>query len=374
MRVTVVDPPAYTPPYDHSLCRALAERGMDVELVTSHFRYGPVPEPRGYRRSESFYRHGAGNRIAKSLAHPVGMSRLAARTKQLPLGVTHFQWLPVPQLDQLLVRRVPRPRVLTAHDLLPREAGDHRRRAARAAMDKMDAIVVHSQSGRDRLTRDFGLAADRVHVIPHGAFDYLTELDSDGRLDPAVGDLTGKKVVLFFGLIRPYKGVDVLIEAFAKAPADAVLIVAGNPRMPIEPLRRLAGELGLADRVRFVDRFIPDAEIPAYFERADLVVLPYRETEQSGVLFSALAFGSAVIASDVGGFSEVGATGAAELVPPNDTAALGQKIEQLLASEERRAQLAEAARQAAAGPYSWGRAAELTESLYRSLLPDGAAS
>ena len=138
-------------------------------------------------------------------------------------------------------------------------------------------------------------------------------------MDPAVGDLEGRKVVLCFGLVRPYKGVDLLIEAFAAAPPDAVLLVVGRAMMPIEPLRRRARELGIADRVRFVTRFITDPEIPSYFRRADLVVLPYREIEQSGVLFTALAFGCPLLLSAVGGFSEVGERhGAARLVPAGD--------------------------------------------------------
>ena len=306
MRVTVIDPPAYTPPYDHSLCAALAQRGLEVELATSRFRFGPVPPPRGYRRNECFYRFGRGSQVAKAVQHPLDMERLARRLRRSPGGVTHFQWLPLPHLDLRLVGRFPRPRVLTAHDLLPREAGSRQRDAARKLFDRMDALVVHSHSGRAQLIEQLGVAPGSVHVIPHGSFDYLTAVGNGRPLDPAVGDLENRKMVLFFGLIRPYKGVDLLIDAFAAAPDDAVLIVAGMPRMPIEPLRRQALERGLGERVRFVPRFISDDEIGAYFERADLVVLPYRETEQSGVLFTSLAFGKPTIATDVGGFSELG--------------------------------------------------------------------
>ena len=83
--------------------------------------------------------------------------------------------------------------------------------------------------------------------------------------------------------------------------------------------------------VRFVPRFVDDAEIPALFRRADLVVLPYREIDQSGVLFTALAFGKPLVLSDVGGFPEVAAHGAAELVPPGDAAALHATLTTLLA-------------------------------------------
>ena len=100
-------------------------------------------------------------------------------------------------------------------------------------------------------------------------------------------------------------------------------------------------------------RFIPDAELPAYFERADLVVLPYLEADQSGVLFTALAFGKPLLLSDVGGFPEVAATGAARTVPAGDSAALGAALRELLAEPAALAAMAERARAAAAGPYSW---------------------
>jgi glycosyltransferase involved in cell wall biosynthesis len=148
--------------------------------------------------------------------------------------------------------------------------------------------------------------------------------------------------------------------------AGAELWIVGMPRMPLEPLRALAGP-----GVRFVPRFISDAELPAYFRRADVVVLPYSRTErfdQSGVLATALAFGKPTVLSDIGGFGEVAATGAGLLVPPDDPQALGAALAALLADASARASLAAAARAAADGEYSWARAAERTLALYRTLV------
>ena len=86
--------------------------------------------------------------------------------------------------------------------------------------------------------------------------------------------------------------------------------------MDVEPLRALAAEA--PGRVRFLTRFVEDAEIPAIFRRADVVVLPYRDAEHSGVLYTGLAFGKPMVLSDVGGFPELGRAGAARLVPPED--------------------------------------------------------
>jgi glycosyltransferase involved in cell wall biosynthesis len=116
-----------------------------------------------------------------------------------------------------------------------------------------------------------------------------------------------------------------------------------------------------------VTRFVSDDELAALFRRADVAVLPYREIDQSGVLYAALAFGTPLLASAVGGFPEVAALGAAELVAPGDAAALHAALAALLADPDRRGQLTRAARAAAAGPYSWDAVAARTLALYAEL-------
>lgn len=369
MRVTVVDPPAYTPPYDHALCAALARRGLDVELATSRFRFGGVAPADGYRRREAFYRLATGSAAAKAAQHPVDMMRLALRLRRGERGVVHFQWLPIPALDRGLVRLFPRPIVLTAHDVLPREVRPGGRAGAAAVLRAMDAVVAHSGSARSRLIEEAGVDPARVHVITHGAFAHLAA-SQEGRPPPALAGLDGRRVVLFFGLVRPYKGVDLLVEAFAGAPEDAVLLVVGMPRMPLEPLERRARELGIADRVRFVPRFVPDEELPSYFRRADLVALPYREIDQSGVLYTALAFGAPLLLSDVGGFGEIAARGAARLVEPGSVESLRAGLVAVLGDTDERRRMAEAGRRLAAGEHSWDAAAAATELLYRQLLEE----
>jgi glycosyltransferase involved in cell wall biosynthesis len=372
MRVTVVDPPAYTPPYDHALCAALARRGHEVELVTSRFRFGAVPPPSGYLRTESFYRVRPGSAAAKALQHPPDMARLALKLRRRPRGVTHFQWLPIPALDRVLMRLFPHPVVVTAHDVLPREVRRGAGAGARSVLRSVDAVVVHSQAGRARLVAEVGVPADRVHVIPHGAFTHLAGSDPESPAPAALENLDGRRVVLFFGLVRPYKGVDLLVEAFAGTPEDAVLLVVGMPRTPIEPLQRRARELGIAERVRFVPRFVPDLDVAHYFHRADVVALPYRDIDQSGVLYTALAFGSPLLLSAVGGFPEIAAHGAARLVEPGNAGSLRAGLVELLDDAGERGRLSAAARALAAHEHSWDAAAAATERLYARLLEDAA--
>ena len=364
-RIDVVDPSAFTPPYDHALCAALARAGARVRLQTSHFPYGPVPAPDGYARHERFYRRGgggAGSRrryVAKLAQHVPDM--LAYRRASTNADLVHFQWLTVQPLDVHLLPRVP-PLVLTAHDVLPREPRRGQLAAQRRLYDRMDAVVVHSAHGKNRLVGGLGIDEATVHVIEHGAFEHLTHVPSPRPL-PAQLAATGKPVVLFFGLLRPYKGVDVLLDAWRRAEPDAELWIVGNPRMDIATLRANA-----PPSVRWISRFVTDEEIAAYFERADLVVLPYREIDQSGVLFTALAFGAPLLLSDVGGFAEVAAQGAAALVAPGDAHALAGEIDRLLNDPAERRTLAQGARRAAAGRYSWDAIAQRHLALYAGLI------
>jgi len=360
VRVQLVDPPAYTPPYDHALAAALARAGADVELLTSRWPYGAAPDQGGYAVREHFYRRATANgrgtaarRALRLVEHVPGM--LGARDASA-FDVVHYQWLTLEPLDRLLLARGAA-RVLTAHNVQRR--GGRSRRALRTLLDRMDAVIAHTEAGAADL-RD--QTATPVHVIPHGAFGHLASQQREEPLPDELAAVEGP-VVLCFGILRPYKGVDVLVEAF-RGIEGAELWVVGRPWMDTAPLRAAA-----TGAVRFIDRFVPDAELPALFRRADVVCLPYRRIDQSGVLYTALAFGKAMVLTDVGGFGDIARTdGAAELVPPGDAGALRETLAALLADPARRAQLEAAASAAAAGRYSWEAIGRRTLELYEGLL------
>jgi glycosyltransferase involved in cell wall biosynthesis len=366
MRAQVVDPSAFTPPYDHALCAALARAGASVELVTSRFAYGEVPAADGYVVRQPFYRHALGRpgsslrRVSKLAEHVPDMLRW--RRAAAGADVVHLQWLTAPVVDVHLLPR--RPLVLTAHDLLPREPRPGQLRAQRRLFDRVDAIVVHSEYGRRQLVQRLGVAADRVNVIHHGAFEHVAA----GRrapLPPELASTGDGPVVLFVGLLRPYKGLDTLLRAWRQV-SGAQLWIAGRPMMALESLRALS-----TPSVHWVPRFVSEGEMAALLERADVIAVPYSRTErfdQSGVLASALACGTPAVVTDIGGFSEVAATGAARLVAPDDPDALGAALTELISDGDVRAQMARAARAAARGPYSWDESARRTLALYESLV------
>jgi len=357
MRAHLVDPSAFTPPYDHALASALARAGAEVQLITSRFAYGEVPAPEGYARRELFYRRALGSagsrarRVSKLAAHVPDMLRY--RRVAAAADVVHFQWLTAPVLDLHLLPH--RPLVLTAHDLLPREPRPGQVGAQRRLFERVDAVVVHSAYGRGQLVDRLGVPADKVHVIHHGAFAPVAG-DGAAALPAEVAD-DGRPVVLLFGLLRPYKGLDTLLAAW-RGVEGAQLWVVGRPMMPLPPMPAGA---------TLVPRFVGGGEAEALIARADVIVLPYTRTERfdmSGVLAAALGAGRATVLSDIGGFSEVTATGAGRLVAPGDASALRDALVELVADPDQRARLGAAALAAARGPYSWDEAARQTLALY----------
>jgi glycosyltransferase involved in cell wall biosynthesis len=365
VKVHVVDPSAYTPAYDHALCAALARAGVEVELVTSAFPYAAVPPAAGYVRRELFYRSaggGAGStlRRARKLASHVP-DMLRYRVASAGADLVHFQWFTVPQLDVALLPRR-RPLVVTAHDIVPPAASPGERAALGRIYRRAQAVIAHSAHGAQRLVGELGVPAEHVHVIAHGAFEHLAAT-APAPLPRELPDAPpGTTVVLCFGLLRPNKGLDVLLDAWP-AQTDAQLWIVGRPRFDVAALRARAPA-----SVHWVARYVSDGELAACFRRADLVVLPYRTIEQSGVLATALAFGSPLLVSDAGGLREVAAAGAAASVPAGDATALRERLEALIADPQARERLAAGARALAAGAWSWDAIAARTRELYEELL------
>ncbi len=347
MRVVLADPPAFTPTYDHELAAALARAGAEVELVTSHFRFGETPAPAGYARREFFYplssrlfRRSRLRLPLKVAEHPFGLGALRTRRAD----VLHMQWL-VPELDVRLFR--PNlPCVFTAHDLLPRRTA-RKQQVWRRLLQRFDRVVVHSERGRETLA---GLGVDAT-VIPHPVFPSDPDRQDDGR------------TVLCFGVIRPYKGLSDAIEAVRRLD-DARLLVAGDPFEPMEPYREAARGLDVEWRLGYLSQ----AEVDRALGETTVAVFPYRpELDQSGALLRALGAGVPAVAYDVGGIAEpIRAFGAGRVVPAGDVAALASAVRELLSDRDALEHARAGARLAREG-LTWDASARAHLALYGEL-------
>lgn len=388
IHVLMVDPSSYTPYYDHSLCRALGEAGCDIELVTAPFIYDDLPQPELYRR-----RYGFGclldlggsswlrsqvrlRRLLKALEYPLDWGALWYQVRSRPPDIVHLQWSVDPPTDTWWLSRLRRlglPIVYTAHNVTPHGGEPTRRAGLERLYWLADLVIVHSQANREELCATFKVPADQVHVVPSGNLDdfrgtVICKAEARRRL----GVPLDARVALFFGLIKSYKGLDVLLRAFALARPrlpNSKLVVAGQPNMPFEGFQTLIDNLGLHDDILLDLRFVPHTEMKVHFTAADVVVLPYVETSQSAVLLTAYTFGRPVITTRAGGLPEVVGEGrSGRLVPPGDCDALADVLIDMLSHPERTADMGVYARHLAETRHAWPAIAKATVELYQEVL------
>lgn len=297
-------------------------------------------------------------------------------------AVVHVQWLHYPGHDRQWIAALKRSGarvVLTVHNVLPHETSGAIREDSAAAYQAADALVVHYASAVLELS-SLGVDPHRVWVIPHGNYLPLQQLVAD--VDPVAGDPTcaraslgiplGMPVMLFFGLMRPYKGVEYLLDAFARvlpAHPHARLLLVGRAPEGFTEVRQRICERGLQDAVTLIPRYVSLFEAATCFGASDFVVLPYTSASQSGVVQLANAYARPVVASRVGGIPEAvvhGETGL--LVPPCDTDRLADALDALLSDPERCARLGANARSIAQTRFDWRRIAHQTTQMYAQVL------
>jgi glycosyltransferase involved in cell wall biosynthesis len=212
--------------------------------------------------------------------------------------------------------------VFLCHNVLPHESSVLDRVLSRVGLGSADAYLV--QSKQDGANLEQIRPGARWAFNPHPVYDWF-EMERFDRSSAREALSVGGRVLLFFGLIRPYKGLDLLLRAFAGVAdeLDATLLVVGEFYEPRGPYDALIEDLGIGSRVRVVDRYVPNEDVEMYFKAADVAVLPYRTATQSGIVQTAYSFHLPVIVTGVGGLPDVvrdGETG--YVVAPEDPEAL----------------------------------------------------
>ena len=369
-RALLVDPSRFTPAYDAGLAEGLRQAGVVVDWA--------VREPRpGERDSMSdegpirlpFYRlSDAGvpwlpsklRAVAKGLEHLVGLARLVAVARRGHYGVVHFQWTVLPLADALamkLLRRYSKV-VLTVHDSVPFN-GQHisilQNFAFHAPMKVADTIIVHTRGARDRLV-EAGCSAGKVHVVPHGPLSIVGDEQDHTRPDNALWTF------VLFGQLKPYKGLDILVEATTRAQTElrgkARVIIAGAAHMDIGPIKASVETGGIGDLVELRIGRLDDDEMADLFRLCDCFVFPYRQIDASGVFYLAKSWKRWIIASDVGVFStDIAAGETGDLLPSGDVGRLAGAL--VRCAEER-----PVPRTASGGDIEWVQIGELTKRIY----------
>ncbi|MCW2928413.1 MAG: glycosyl transferase group 1 [Thermoleophilia bacterium] len=346
MRIAIVDPASWSLAYDAPLGAALTRAGCDVTLHCTRSPHGAsvMDHADELRVEESFYRSGYGlgflpRRIGRAVQHPLDLAKLVRRLRQEADAVL-VQWLPGRGVDATAWARLATdmPVTFTAHNAQERDET-----LDPALLRGFTAVIAHSDGGVQAL-RDAGLEA--VWRMTIGAYtQYATSADPSElpvSLEP------NAPLVVLPGILRDYKGVDILLEAWpavAAAVPGARCVIAGRPMDVVLPTSPPEG-------MTILPRFVSEDELGWLLRSATVCCLPYRQIDMSGIAASALACGTPLVLSDVGGFGEYVGRGAT-LVPPNDPTALAAELIRVLADPALRERLAAEARIATDTVYSW---------------------
>ncbi len=376
-------------PYALGLASALVSQGVMFDFIGSDEVDGPelhacplirVLNLRGDQRIDASF----GQKIARVIAYYCRLIRYAAGAES---KLFHILWnnkfeIFDRTLLMLYYKLLGKKIVFTAHNVNAgqRDSNDSwlNRVSLRVHYQLSDHIFVHTEGMKKELVSGFGVPDRKVGVIPFGINNTvpntaLTTLEAKRRLGLEAGD----KTLLFFGNIAPYKGLEYLIAAFKdlkKEKGDYRLLIVGRPKGSEDYCREIQQEIqnagaagGIISRVEYV----PDEETELYFKAADVLVLPYTNIFQSGVLFLGYSFGLPVIAADVGSLKDEIMEGKTGFVfRPQDSTDLARVINRYFASdlfnnlEAHRSEI----KQFANGRYSWDKVAAITTTTYTALL------
>ncbi|MFQ3646741.1 MAG: glycosyltransferase family 4 protein [Anaerolineae bacterium] len=383
MRIWQLDPANLTPYYNLAICEALAQAGAHVTYFTSPFLYDALPLSTSFT-TEYLYFRGVSQpwlkqtprlrQALRGLTYPLGHWELIRRAQQQPPDVLHIQWSRLPRLDHWMIQSMKKlkiPIVHTVHDVVPLFDASLRQTLERV-YQSVDALIVHGETNRRDLLTTYPSLREHVTILtlPHIE---LTEFQSPANATPEQArrklDLPNDAFVIgFFGVIKTYKGLDVLTTAWPHVQAalpKAHLLIAGKPDGPAEAA--LLHELKKLPKTHVADFFIPLSDVWAYHIASDIMVFPYHSITQSGALISAMSYGVPIIVTDVGGLPEL-VDGNGWVIPKNDPEALAQTIINALSNADTLRLMGARSREIIQEQHSRAAVAQQLLALYQSII------
>lgn len=302
-------------------------------------------------------------------------------------SIIHIQSLFSPRKDWiffLLARLLGIPIVYTVHNIFPHEEKESSafglKQSLQIIYKSSRRLIVHSQSNMHELANLFKIKPQKMRVIPHGNYFFVVpkNMISKENARKQLGITISVKLILFFGAIRKYKGINYLIKAFKRVideVPNAKLLIVGRPMgieetSPMDYYYNLVEKLQLKERIIFNTNYIPLQDIHIYFRASDAVAFPYEDTTESGSLQLAFAFSKPVIATRVGSFSEaIEQNKNGFLVPPRNDDALAKAIINILSIDKRvLSEMGKYSRYIAERKYNWKDIGRDTLKLYKEVL------
>ena len=275
-------------------------------------------------------------------------------------------------LFYLLLRLLGIKLVYTAHNILPHESSKIDYILSKLVIKGASKIIVHSEYIKTKIVVIYKTDPHKITVIPHGNFDFYIPNVSMDKCESRkkLGLKESSNIILFFGYIREYKGLDLLLEAFetaAQNDPNLELLIAGEPATDIllDKYKQIINRSAVKERIIPHFNYIPTKEVAEYLIAADAVILPYKNIDHSGIVHLAYSFGKPIIATKVGDFEESIDQGkSGYILKDNNPECLSETINRIFSCEEKLGEMGRYVKHLNNSRYSWDQIADKTMEVY----------
>lgn len=363
------------------ICKELKKAGVDISLTVPEdnkdkkgfdFPFLPLCPTKAKNISKF-------NKLFRYYKYLMDIYKLIQKEKY---DVVHFQFFRRRRIESLYFRFLKFMGIklaYTVHDISPLDESKLDHLFNLLVYKTADILVVHSDSNKRELAKQMKLIEEKIKVMPHGDFDnYIPEkILSKSEAREFFGLSEEHNVVLFFGAIKEYKGLDILANSLTLASHkinNLAVLIAGEAgdaetRNIVIKCKEILAKLPKEVKIIFDDKFIPVTEVAKYFIASDVVVLPYRRVTHSGIPHLAYTFGRPIIASDVGDFKEIIDEGKSGFVLSyNNPENLSEKIIQAFSDKPKLEEMGKYARNFCATKNTWKDSAESLIPVYKKMI------
>lgn len=389
IRVFMMDLWCFVPYYEGYLCKSLQHANVDVTVgaITHHLDHGHFAR-QGLRNDPGLLdvvarlniRNPHLRRILKLVEFAINSAALVVRFAVAPPDILHVQYVPLVGKGlpfefwfMKFAKRRGIKIVHTVHDLLPHDTGDRLKHAYRPVYRLADALICHNQLARTRLIEEFGIEPERIWLVPHGPMFHDSRKVTQEEARARLGYPQGQTIVLWQGIVLPYKGIDFLLDAWRRIESSSLnarlIIAGGGEERWLQGVREKVRALGIEDSVSLELRFLSVEEVALYYQAADIVAYPYKAITTSGALMTGLSYRKPLVATDLPSFRELLRDGEnAALVEYGDVEGLAEILRRLIQNPDERNRLTAGLAATGAVSDSWAPIACETRKCYEAVL------
>ena len=387
IRVYMMEMWSFIPYYVGRLCASLREEAVEATLGSvryhldrDYYRNAGLARDRFLLDAGGGIHSGLLRRLVKSFEYIVNLLLLGFRVSKSRTDILHVQYLPFLERGFVFeiwflqwIRRRGIRIVYTVHNVTRQDSPTQGIPLFRRAYSMGDALICHGEGARTELVRDFGVPKEKIYVIPHGPlFEEKPELSPE-QARAVLGLRGDETLVLWLGVISPYKGIPFLLDAWKqmqKSGTQGRLLIAGTGDSGVmTKIREKIAADGLEGSVDLRLEFIPVDQLANFYQAADILVYPYKAGTTSGALLTGLNYGKAIVATRLPFFQEyLKDQETALLVDYGDVDAVASSLQTLIQQPEERKRIASALACQTTQGIGWQEIAKKTREVYEVVL------